>query len=120
MFGLAFNPIVIAVVAGGLLVSHGAVAYKFYGYGADRQKVVCDIRVNTLQAKINAANAEIDKINKARDEEFEKLQDEVAASAAKADEAEALANSALGTYADEVNKRADKCLLTGDDAGRLR
>lgn len=117
MFG--FSPWVLIFFGLTLAVTNGTTAITAYKFGADRQRVLCQVRVDKINEKINAANLEIAKQAKRHEDELAKLEAEGEAETKRADEAEALSNSALGEYADEVSKRLDKCPVSADDAKRL-
>lgn len=118
MFG--FTPWMLIGFAITLAVTNGTTAITAYKFGADRQRVLCQVRVDKINEKIIAANLEIKKQADEYDRKIAELETEGEAETRRADEAEALNNVALGEFADEVAKRADRCPISADDARRLR
>lgn len=123
LWGAAFgNPLFALLGVGAVvLVSSGYAGVKGYQFGADRQKVLCEVRVNAIKVQIEHANEEIEKNNKSVREALAAIEAERDAETKRAEEAEALSNVALGEYQDEIAKRPDgKCLPTDDDIRRLQ
>lgn len=118
MFG--FNPWMLVFFGVTLAVTNGVTAVTAYKFGADKERVLCQKRVDIINEKINAANLAIKKQADAYEAEITKLEADGEAEARRADQEEALKDKALGDYADEVSKRLDKCPVSRDDAGRLR
>lgn len=104
-----------------ILLSSGFAGVKGYQAGSDRQKVLCEVRVNAIKLQIEHANAEIEKNNRKTKEALAAIEAERDAETRRAEEAEALSNVAIGEYQDEIGKRPDgKCLPTDDDVKRLQ
>ena len=118
MFG--FSWLYTGIAAGVMLIAvAGYAGIKGYQFGADRERVKCEVRVNAIKSQIDEANAKIRALNEKWRADFDKIEAERDAEARKAEEAEVLANSAIGAYEYEISQRSDKCLLNGDDIKRL-
>lgn len=127
MFKLAWgalfgNPLYALLGFGGvLLLASGYAGVKGYQFGADRQKVLCEVRVNAIKLQIERANEEIEKNRKKFQETLAAIEEERAAETLRAEAAEALSNMQIGEYQDEIAKRTDGyCLPTDDDIKRLQ
>ena len=68
-----FNPWVMLAVLGALVASHSAVAYKAYSIGGATQQLVCEKRIDKLNAEIEKQQAEINKANSDWKAEIDKV-----------------------------------------------
>jgi len=116
--GLA-NPYVLLALFSAFVAENGFVAYKSYGLGGDRQRVVCQRRVDDMQKQIADANAKIDAANKkwtdaiyALESDYEKVSAERAAQIAALQEEVKSYESTLPV--------TPACTLDGNDIKRLR
>jgi hypothetical protein len=104
-----------------LLLASGYAGVKGYQFGADRQKVLCEVRVNAIKLQIEHANEEIEKNKQKVKDALAEIEAERDAETRRAEEAEALSHAATGAYQDEITKRTDgNCLPTDADINSLQ
>lgn len=103
-----------------MLVSNGYVGIKAYQFGADREWVNCQVRINKINEKIAAANLEIEKQAKQHADAIIKIEQEREAETAAADAAERGASERIKSYAIQLGLRTDKCLPSADDIKRVQ
>ena len=119
MFG--FSWLYTGIAAGAILLAVSTYAgIKGYQFGADRERVKCDVRVNILKAQIEKQNAQIKKITDEAKAKYEALVEENEKVIKEAEEKEAEANAQIMEYENEIAKRSDSCIITDDDVRRLQ
>ena len=119
MFG--FPMLYTGIAAGVILLAATTYAgIKGYQFGADREKVKCEVRVKSLQAEIDKRNAEIKKITDDAKAKYEALLEENEKVIKEAEDKESLANVQILEYENEIAKRTDRCLINDDDVRRLQ
>lgn len=102
-----------------LLISNSVVGIKAYQFGADRQLVLCQKRVDVINDKIRTANLEIERQAKQHAAAIEAIEKERETETAAADAATNEARQRVRDYEDAINLSGVKCLPTADDIKRL-
>lgn len=113
MFALA-NPWVILGLVVGLGISHGAVAWKAYDFGADRQKVICQTRVDKIMDNIADQNKKIEALKETWDKALDAVQESYNADRAKDEEEITTLKTKVGNYASTIADNP-QCVLDQHD-----